>query len=294
MFFVRISLMVMTLFLSACQVLPADTLNVPLDTGRFMAPKGYASMQSNEIREASGLVRSAVNPGLLWTHNDSGDAARVFLIDPLSGSIRMEVVLDGVKNIDFEDITLREEDGQSKLVVADIGDNRAVRDEVVLYQFNEPELGDLPSLTIPFEKLEVMRLRYVEGPRDAESLMAAPDGSLVLLTKREEQVLIYPFHFEPGSSTLESSGELALSMVTAGDMNEAGEILIRTYDAIYYWPKAPGELAERLATGPGARVLAPSEIQGEAICWDGQGGFYTLSEQLLFSTQRVFHALSAQ
>jgi hypothetical protein len=38
-------------------------------------------VQNDQIREASGIVASRQNPGVLWVHNDSGDSARVFAIN---------------------------------------------------------------------------------------------------------------------------------------------------------------------------------------------------------------------
>lgn len=35
-------------------------------------------VECNDIKEASGIVASRVNPGVLWVHNDSGDKARTF------------------------------------------------------------------------------------------------------------------------------------------------------------------------------------------------------------------------
>ena len=43
-----------------------------------MSKTGY--VDNDAITEASGLCRSISNPGLLYTHNDSGDSARVFAI----------------------------------------------------------------------------------------------------------------------------------------------------------------------------------------------------------------------
>ena len=44
------------------------------------------------ITEASGLVASRAHAGVFWTHNDSGDAARLFAIGP-GGSNEGEISL---------------------------------------------------------------------------------------------------------------------------------------------------------------------------------------------------------
>lgn len=38
-------------------------------------------LQSDAISESSGLVASRTHDGVFWTHNDSGDAPRIFAID---------------------------------------------------------------------------------------------------------------------------------------------------------------------------------------------------------------------
>jgi len=49
---------------------------VPYGRGRELC-----RLQSRGINESSGLACSRTTPGLFWTHNDSGDDARVFLFD---------------------------------------------------------------------------------------------------------------------------------------------------------------------------------------------------------------------
>jgi len=36
----------------------------------------YATIDSDEIVESSGIIKSKKYPGVFWTHNDSGDSAR--------------------------------------------------------------------------------------------------------------------------------------------------------------------------------------------------------------------------
>ncbi len=280
------------LSMTACKTTHKTSDSIPLIDTRFSEPQAYQSMQADEVEEASGLVRSLRNPGLIWTHNDSGDAARVFLLDPRTGNIRLEVVLEGTTNVDFEDITLRQVNGEPKLLIGDIGDNRGVRDHLSIYQIDEPILGSASRLSIPAGKIQHMSIRYTEGARDAETLMTQADGSLVLLTKREQSIFIYQFPFVEGEATLASTGRVPLTKITAGDINAQGEILLRSYNEVFYWPSSKAGITERLSAGPPFRVKAPSEPQGEAICWDGKGGFYTLSESVFGSEQTVHHSKS--
>jgi len=74
------------------------------------------------INEASGLVASRAHPGWFWTHNDSGDSARIFLID-YSATLRSSYYLEGITAYDWEDISLMTRGDKPYLLVADIGDN---------------------------------------------------------------------------------------------------------------------------------------------------------------------------
>ena len=74
-------LVILLVSLVACgqQVVPspvsADT------TTTFSAPVDRGALDNPEIVEASGIAASRKNAGALWTHNDSGGAPKVYLID---------------------------------------------------------------------------------------------------------------------------------------------------------------------------------------------------------------------
>ena len=60
-----------------------------------------------QINEASGLAASRLHPGVLYTHNDSGDRARIFAVDSESGETLAEydVARPGA-NHDWEDMAV--------------------------------------------------------------------------------------------------------------------------------------------------------------------------------------------
>ena len=47
---------------------------------RLMTVRKIATLEDERINESSGVAASRMYPGYLWTHNDSGDSARLFLI----------------------------------------------------------------------------------------------------------------------------------------------------------------------------------------------------------------------
>ncbi len=99
-------------------------------------------IKSSEIDEASGLAASRQTPGVLWTHNDSGDKARLFAIDE-QGELLMTCTLAGVTARDWEDIAIGRGaiEGESYLYIADIGDNSSKHDACYLYRFKEPAVA---------------------------------------------------------------------------------------------------------------------------------------------------------
>ena len=44
----------------------------------FSSGTQTGTIQNSSINEASGIAASRMNANVLWTHNDSGDSARVF------------------------------------------------------------------------------------------------------------------------------------------------------------------------------------------------------------------------
>ena len=225
---------------------------------------------------------------MLFTHNDSGDSARIFALRAdgrLIGSIR---VPDAV-NVDWEDIALGPgRDGRTALYLGDIGDNARRRAGIDVYRVPEPEVRQgAPAATAPAERLA---LRYPGGPRDAEALLVDPrGGDLYVVTKRlDGRSEVFraraPLPFG-GTAALEPAGALRLgltSAVTGGDVSAAGDaIVLRTYGSVFAWGRTPGESVARALARPPCRAPAHvvAERQGEAIGLlpDGRG-FVTLSE----------------
>ena len=57
-----------------------------------------------ELREASGLSLSRTQPGVVWAHNDSGDAPVLYAID-LKGKLLAKVGVMNATATDWEDIS---------------------------------------------------------------------------------------------------------------------------------------------------------------------------------------------
>jgi len=249
---------------------------------------GAPAVNAPALTEASGLAESAVNPGVYWTHNDSGDRARLFAIDAASGNLRATLELPGVTATDWEDLAIApDSDGNDAFYIADIGDNTAVRGSVTVYRVAEPTLppaGGAP-VTINGGAVSSQRLTYPGGPRDAESLAVGSDGALTIISKREAQVGVYQLadpQFVGGRSQLTSVGRLSLTWVVGASASPDGSfVLIKTASAVRGYAVGSDEtVADALVRG-GAGVNLPynAEPQGEAVAASLTGrGHATLSE----------------
>ena len=110
---------------------------------------------------------------MLWTHNDSGNDAEVYLID-MEAKIRQTFILAGVDNRDWEDISIGPGPDSSKqyLYVADIGDNLAVHDKKYIYRFEEPvftDSGTAGEVKLTITNFDTIVFSLSDEKRDTES-----------------------------------------------------------------------------------------------------------------------------
>jgi hypothetical protein len=241
--------------------------------------------------ELSGLVASPDQPGVLWTHNDSGDRPRVFAIRA-DGRLLADLDVPGAEAVDWEDIALGPDPGapgRHALYLGDIGDNQSSRAAIDVYRVPEPAVGDAPGTgtTAPAVRL---RLRYPDGAHDAETLLVDPrTGELAVVTKQlsgESGVYVVPHPpVRGGERTLRLAARLHLGlggMATAGDVSADGRVVaVRTYTGFVAWRKRPGaSLAATVRRTPcHGRTSFPAERQGEALALDRHGtSFLTVPE----------------
>ncbi|MBS1507415.1 MAG: hypothetical protein JSS79_12280 [Bacteroidetes bacterium] len=269
--------MVVLVVLTACSGRPS----FKEDNGStFLRPRKTGQV-SKRLEEASGLAASQTNPGLLWTLNDSGNPAELYLIDS-TAHIRMTVTLQGIKNRDWEDLAVGTGPDNKKYVyVGDIGDNIGLYRYKYIYRLEEPMLAE--GKVQPVSAVKTFVVELPDGIRDCETMMIDPvTQDLYLVSKRETNVHVYrePYPYAADTLRPQAIGTLPLTQVVAGSISPDGkEVLLKDYDDIYYW-KMTGEksIGELLATPP-VTLLYDHEKQGEAMCWKyNSKGFYTLSE----------------
>ena len=219
------------------------------------------------IPESSGLAVSRRNPGILWTHNDSGNAAVLFAIEP-GGKVRARVNLP-IQTRDWEDISAGHCPAGDCLYVADIGDNQLRRSQIEIYRLPEPAL-DATEAATP----EVFHAIYADGrPHNAEAMFVI-GSDLFIVTKDRAGILFRSSAASPGGRIVfQRVGELGLPTVTDAEASpDEKTVVVRTYDeAVFY-------RASDLITGKAVAYLhVPLALLGE-----GQGEGVAVSGNMLY------------
>ena len=265
-----------------------------IDSIPFLTGEARGTLDHKSIDEASGMVASRAMPGFLWTHNDSGDSSRLFLIND-KGAWSGSLYMPSAKNVDWEDMTYAQDPitGKRELIIADIGDNLAVRPYTDLYWIDDEVIQAQEKKEVAFKKR--LTLQYHEGPRDAETVFFDPvSNNVYIITKRETAVFLYEINpnFTSGDTiTLEKCATLPLTQIVAGDINPDGnEIILKNYDFIYYYRRQPGQtIKEALLQSP-VKLPYTREPQGEALCFGiDNKAFFTLSEKTPFGIVPVLY-----
>lgn len=247
----------------------------------FEKAEAKGTINNKILHEASGLAASVNRPHLLWTHNDSGDEPRLFLLNK-SAEIIAQYQLKGARNRDWEDIATGPGpiDNYNYIYVGEIGDNRAIYDTKIIYRLKEPD-EDSPTQITDFDTIEFV---YPDGKRDAESLLVDPSSKdIYVLSKREDKIGIYLAAYPQSTTdviTLKKLGSIPFHNTTAADISADGEeILLKTYAEIRYWKRNGRTIGDTLLS-PSQAVKYTPEPQGESIAFTKDGkGFFTLSEK---------------
>ena len=215
------------------------------------------TLKDSRITESSGLARSTYARETLFTHNDSGDAARVFAVDT-SGQTQAILTLAGVKARDNEDIAAGP---NHTLWLGDIGDNRRIRDDIKIYRFLEP--SNLTSATVP---TTTYRLSYPDGRHNAEGLMVHPvSGRVYVVTKESSGAGIYVAPSTLSSSNVNQLTRVASapSLIKAASFSPDGSTFVLSGGSQLYVYRSIG--------GTPVQVQKPPLRQGESIAVSRSG-----------------------
>jgi hypothetical protein len=229
--------------------------------------------------------------------NDSGDAAKLYAIN-LGGEIVATVEIKDAENFDWEDIASFKIEGVPYILIADIGNNVVHRDIFSLYLIKEPPVQD-GKITIERR----IDFRYIDGPRDCESISIDPvNKKIILLSKRDVPAVLYEIDFAhaDGVAMAQRVGEIYSipqpipdeiktyldrfhAQPTAMDiLPDDSRLAVLTYRRLFVYGHHPNKaMIESLNQMDRAMIEYPPLQQAEAMCFDFD------NKSILITTEKV-------
>lgn len=230
------------------------------------------TFKDSQVAESSGLVDRR---RLTATINDSGDRARVFVVDPSTGGTVGVTSYFSKWPIDVEAIA----PGKSRSVwTGDIGDNSERRSSIAVYHVPNLRAG---NRTVDAAKYT---LSYPDGAHNAETLLVNPRNQRVfVVTKSAFGGTVFRAPRSLRSGALNHLGAFAQvsGVVTDGAFFPNGKhVLLRTYSAASVY------------SFPGFRLIRtvrlPKQRQGEGISVSARGRILISSEGVHSKVTRVW------
>lgn len=274
------------------------TLALAVAGMRWSGPEYAGTFTDPDLDEVSGLAASRAQPGLYWAQNDGGNDPKLVLIRG-DGERIATVLVDGASNTDWEDIASFSLDGRHYLLVADTGDNGGIREQLVLWAFEEPASARDGDRLRPAWRID---FRWPDGARDCEALAVdAARGDVLLVSKKRVPPELYRLPLRPSPvlqtaellgriEGIEQPGEADLkrnpvygryrSQVTAADLSPNARVLaVLNYHSIYFLVRQPGEgWLQALERRP-SQLRFPWLPQAEALAFSIDGQSLTVGSE---------------
>ena len=269
--------------------IPTIELEIPTIDTLKLQPIG--KITKDEINESSGLVKSRNHENIFWTHNDSGNKARIFPIHRDGKAFIPDWVdsytglyVKNAVNIDWEDIAV---DNYGNIIIGAFGNNYSLRKDLALYFIKEP----LPGGVIETRAYSTIFFKYPEQNKfpdpdlrfDAEALFTRND-EVYLLTKhrKDPYTCLYKFsEMKPNTiNSIELLEKFKINgMVTAADCSGDGKKLaVLTYTNVWFF-----EINDKNSFFNGTVYYVPIKAkQCEAIAIDGDNLIITNEQRDVF------------
>ena len=257
--------------------------------GFYITPQEFA-VSNPALNEASGIADSKANAGFLWVEQDSGNPPAIDLLQH-NGTWLKSIHLANVVNRDWEDIVLSTgpKAGVQYLYIAETGDNLLVHTDYAIYRLEEPA-----AATDTVKQVDKIAFFYPDGSHNAEAILVDGDTKdIYIITKVDRRSKVYKLTY-PYSTTVankaEEVGVLTYNLAVSAAMSPSGkEIVVKTYDAIYSYPRKAGETIMQTLSKEPVTLPYTHEAQGEAIVFaNNDSGYYTLSEKALASSVKLY------
>jgi hypothetical protein len=173
-----------------------------------------------KVKETSGLL---FLDGKIITHNDSGDAAKLYEVDSLSGAILRTVSISNATNVDWEDLA----ENDTHIFIADIGNNNGNREDLKIYtilksDFKESNTVSAATISFSYEDQTVFSSQANSSNFDAEGIVIY-ENQILIFTKNwaDLKTNVYKIPLTPGSHVASkiSSGDIQ-GLITSATYTE--------------------------------------------------------------------------
>lgn len=260
-----------------------------------------AWVESSEMNEISGLAVSTRDRDVLWAHNDSGSGAYLYAMDQ-RGRLHGRVTLNNTGNRDWEDMAAFRWRDESWLLIADVGDNFAINDELKLHLIREPEM-DNKQFPDSVDVTATYLFTYPDGARDCESIAVdTHNATILILSKRDKPARLYtlPLTLEPPANAITATFAGLLphipapdsaaitanptmgkwsSQPTALDLSPDGRwAAVLTYHRIYLYQHTPGMSWSAAFAAIPRHLEMPAMKQAEALSFMNDKHLFVTSE----------------
>jgi len=312
----------LTCLLNACvstaTSLQPSTQQVPTTrVGAFSSP---ADISHSKLKEISGITSGTDPKVLFWAVNDSGNAKKLYAINP-DGKLQRQFSVNA-RNRDWESLSQTAVGEQRYLILGDTGDNLRIHNNLTLYFIKEPPLNADSAKPLPIA--HSLTFTFPNGKQNVEAL-AAGDDSIYLITKeplnngkavagklyqldigsikeslrnnklhgKTKQVAQFLGRLQPRKTS--ASTRLTASL-TGVDLSQATALsfsrnnnaaYLLTYKHIVQFDKAPHEDWQSALLGRGRVIHHHGLRQAEAMTIDEAGVIWITSEKLPAPIQAI-------
>jgi hypothetical protein len=215
------------------------------------------------------------------------------------------LVIDRVRNFDWEDIASFDADGKHYLLIADTGNNALNAAVHMLHIVEEPAYDPKRGLAVKnVRPVQTIYFSFEDDYRNCEAVGIDPTDKTILLISKERgktchvYALPWPASGAGNTSALEAAaasdankpkramvarliGRLRLRQVTGLDVSPDGRRAAAvTYGDAYEYVRRPGQTWKEAFARPPRLIELPPRAQGESICYGFDGrSLYVSSEK---------------
>ncbi len=258
----------------------------------FFTPSLVAQLPA-DIDEASGL---AFFEDKLFTHEDGGNADKLYQLDTLTGEVLGSITIPIANNVDWEDLA----ESPEYLFIGDFGNNAGNRTDLKIYRLSKAELlaGSAIPEIIEFSFSDQTDFTPAQNANnyDCEAFLWMND-SLHLFSKNwlDFKTRHYVLPASPGTRIAQLRDSLdAQGQITGADVTEDGRIALLGYNVntseAFLWLLFDFD-GNRVFAGNKRKIslgtaLTMSQPEGIAFSYGGEA--FITSEKFSVLPQKLF------